>query len=610
MNAVIQETLKEAAHRLAQAVVKGPFDAEALHVYKLADGSPWCWRWRVRKADGEKAMRPMHWNGSAYVAGEPATPAAGKPLYRLPGLMAADADALVWIVEGEKCADVLHKLGMVATTSGSASSVSGTDWTPLRGRHCALWPDHDAPGMKYMAEVTAKLRALGCTVELVDVERLHLPVKGDCVDWLAAHPEATADDALALTRITPAVPADMTPRVILTRGDAVQPVAVDWLWGGWLAAGKLHLIGGAPGTGKTTIAATLAACVTCGGRWPDGTRAERGSVVFWSGEDDVADTLNPRLRAAGADMARVHMVEGVTEGPDRYPFDPARDMDALRLALGAVPSVRLIVIDPIVSAVSGDSHKNAEVRRGLQPLVDLAGQLRCALLGVTHFSKGTAGREPTERITGSLAFGALARLIMVTAKQEAEGDRPERRLMLRAKSNIGPDGGGFVYDLRQGELDGYPGVEASSVLWGERIDGTARELLAEAEQRDDEGHEARDAADWLRDLLAAGPVQVKDVKRHGENAGFAWRTLQRAMRGAGIESRRGGFGLPATWALAAPVTPVAPVAPHSESGANGATDGKVARLAAEDGAQRCPPPSQPSGGEPSPSGASTEAFDL
>lgn len=577
MNAVIQETPQQAARRLAQAAVRGTFTPEALHEYQLADGSAWCWRWRVRRPDGEKIMRPMHWNGSAYVAGEPPAPAEGKPLYRLTELLAADPAALVWIVEGEWCADHLHRLGLVATTSGSSSSASGADWTPLRGRHCVLWPDHDESGRKYMAELATKLHVLRCTVELIDVEALGLPAKGDVVDWLAAHPEAIVADVLALPRMAPAEPADDTPRVILIRGDAVEPVAVDWLWSGWLAAGKLHLIGGAPGTGKTTIAAALAACVTCGGHWPDGTRAQRGSVVFWSGEDDVADTLNPRLRAAGADMAHAHMVEGVKEGADRYPFDPARDMDALRLALAAIPDVRLVVIDPIVSAVSGDSHKNAEVRRGLQPLVELAGQLRCALLGVTHFSKGTSGRDPVERITGSLAFCALARLVMVTAKQEAKDDQAERRVMLRAKSNIGPDGGGFAYDLRQGELDGYPGVEASSVLWGEAIHGTARELLAEAEQHDDDT-DARDAVNWLRDLLATGPVQVKEVRRHGENEGFAWRSLQRAMRKAGVESRRGGFGLPATWALAGSGATFAPVAPHSESGADGANGGEVARL--------------------------------
>jgi hypothetical protein len=376
---------------------------------------------------------------------------------------------------------------------------------------------------------------------------------------------------------------DGAPRVILLRGSDVKPEPVDWLWPGWLAAGKLHLIGGQPGTGKTTIATTLAATVTIGSRWPDGSRAARGSVAIWSGEDDAADTLAPRLLAAGADMQRVHLVSDIREQGKRYPFDPANDTSLLADALSDIPDLRLLVVDPIVSAVSGDSHKNAEVRRGLAPLVDLALQHRCALLGVTHFTKGTAGREPVERITGSLAFGALARLVMVAAKQDADGDTPARRVLLRAKSNNGPDGGGFVYDLSQGPLPNAPAIQASRVLWGEALEGNARDLLSEVERHDDEREEQRDAAGWLRDVLEPGPMPVKDVKRQADESGFAWRTVQRAMRRAGVESRRGGFGQPATWRLASHATigTVAPVAPHREFGANGANGETQARMNAE-----------------------------
>lgn len=365
--------------------------------------------------------------------------------------------------------------------------------------------------------------------------------------------ERAERDLATVQRISPAHAAtqerrtDSAPQVILTRGSDVQPVGVDWLWNGWLATGKLHLIGGAPGTGKTTIAAALAAAVTKGGTWPDGTLASPGNVVFWSGEDDNADTLNPRLRAASADMSRVFTVDGVQEDGQRLPFDPAYHLDALRAALARASNVRLIVIDPIVSAVTGDSHKNAEVRRGLQPLVDLAGQCRCALLGVTHFSKGTAGRDPVERITGSLAFGALARLVMVTAKQDADGERSERRVMLRAKSNIGPDGGGFVYDLDQGELPGFPGVSASSVVWGEAIHGTARELLAEAEQRDDD--HGNDAATFLRDLLAYGPVAAKDIYKEAESAGYSRDTMKRTKSRIGAEAIKQGMQGGWVWRL-------------------------------------------------------------
>jgi len=338
-------------------------------------------------------------------------------------------------------------------------------------------------------------------------------------------------------------------RAVLLCGDSIVPEAITWLWPGWLAAGKLHLLAGSPGTGKTTIALALAATITRGGCWPDGTRADRGSVVMWSGEDDAKDVLIPRLLAMDADVSRVHVVAGITGPEGRAPFDPARDVDLLAAALRDVPGVRLLIVDPIVSAVAGDSHKNAEVRRGLQPLVDLAVSHRCALFGITHLSKGTAGRDPVERLTGSLAFGALPRVVMLAARELADDGKPGRRLFMRAKSNIGPDSGGHGYDLCQGEVPGHPGIVTSSVTWGAAVEGTARELLAEAEQVDDDRTAGTDAADFLRELLADGPMLAKDVYRDADGAGFSKTALHRARHKLGIVTRKQGMSAGWVWRL-------------------------------------------------------------
>lgn len=353
----------------------------------------------------------------------------------------------------------------------------------------------------------------------------------------------TAIYEMPARKIEPAQPCGSVELVPLAE---VKAEPIHWLWPGWLARGKLHVLAGAPGTGKTTIALHIAACVSTGKPLPSGFRPERGNVIVWSGEDDPGDTIKPRLLAAGADVSRIHVVGEVTENGERHPFDPARDVDKLAAAAARLGNVAMIVIDPLVSAVSGDSHKNAEVRRGLQPLVELAAKHRAALIGITHYSKGTAGRDPLERVTGSVAFGALARIVFGTVRQDAEEGEHRTLMFARAKSNIGPDGGGFAYGVEQAELDG--GIVTNRVIWGAAVEGTARELLAEAEPEGEHG-ETRDAADWLRDELASGPVAVKEVKRHADDAGFAWRTVQRAMRTAGVESKRGGFGMPATWAL-------------------------------------------------------------
>jgi putative DNA primase/helicase len=157
--------------------------------------------------------------------------------------------------------------------------------------------------------------------------------------------------------------------VDLIDGSSVVPEAVPWLWEGYLARGKLHVLAGAPGTGKTMIALSLAAAVSSGKPWPDGRRGNPGRVIIWSAEDDIADVLVPRLNAMGADMNKIGFVGDKFTLNGREPFDPARDMPALMRAVADAGEVKLLIIDPIVCAVAGDSHKNAEVRRGLQPLI-------------------------------------------------------------------------------------------------------------------------------------------------------------------------------------------------------------------------------------------------
>ena len=332
--------------------------------------------------------------------------------------------------------------------------------------------------------------------------------------------------------------------VVLVRASDVVPEPISWLWPGWLAAGKVHILGGAPGTGKTTISMAMAAVASSGGCWPDGTCASVGNVVIWSGEDDPADTLIPRLVLSGAELSRVYFIADIREGDERRSFDPARDMEPLRRRLVEIGDIRLLIVDPIVSAIAGDSHRNAEVRRGLQPLADLAASMRCALLGITHFSKGTGGRDPVERLTGSLAFGALARVVLVAAKHQEEGDDGRSvRLLLRAKSNIGADDGGFEYELQQSELKTHPGIFASSVLWGNAVEGAARELLATADAtgEDGEGNTLTDAKRFLSALLADGPMRAGGVFKDADQAGYSKRSIQRAANAIKVERHKEGM---------------------------------------------------------------------
>ncbi|WP_424033927.1 AAA family ATPase [Methylocella sp.] len=365
--------------------------------------------------------------------------------------------------------------------------------------------------------------------------------------WFANPPECDAigvDDVD--TRTPPAWTALLQPAL------DIKPEPIRWLWREWLARGKMHVIAGQPGAGKTTIAMKKAAAVSSGGRWPDGTTAKQGNVIIWSGEDDPADTLVPRLEASGADLSRIYFAGEMTCGKEKRPFDPAKDVAPLLAVIQAAGGAALIIIDPIVSASAGDSHKNSETRRGLQPLVDMARELDAALLGITHFTKGSEGRSPIDRVTGSVAFGALPRVVMIAARQQdGEDGKPGPRVLMRAKSNIGPDDGGFNYELQLVPMRDNPDIIASVVSWGDPVAGSAREILAEAEAAPDKDgvSELQTAIEFLTDLLADGAKPTKEIKREASDFGLTWRTVRRAQSELEIkpakESMTGGW----TWAL-------------------------------------------------------------
>lgn len=345
---------------------------------------------------------------------------------------------------------------------------------------------------------------------------------------------------------------DPAPTVQLIHGSTIKPQRIEWLWHEWLAVGKFHVLAGPPGTGKTTIASALAATLSCGGKWPDGTRAEAGNVLIWSGEDDPADTLAPRLMACDADMGRVYFVGDVADGDEVVTFDPAIHANMLELAAAKIGGIKLLIVDPIVSAVQGDSHKNAEVRRGLQPLVALASNLGCAVLGISHFSKGTAGRDPVERVTGSIAFGALARVVFAAARMPESDQEGGARLFCRSKSNIGIDSGGFRYDLGQVELPDHPGVFASQLLWGDSIEGSAHELLKRADSLPEEsesGGKRLPQDVWLFDYLTYGPKPCLEIIDQGKAAGFSSDQLRRARERLGVVSEKSGYQKEWYWSL-------------------------------------------------------------
>ena len=193
----------EAVDDLTQGLKSDGFRIKEIYEYLDKNGEVIYWRFRSEHTDGRKKIYPLSKNGPRYQLKEPAFE-NGKPLYRLPDIH-KNSDSTVFVVEGEKCVDALSELGIVATTSGSAVSADGADWSPLSGRKVIIWGDNDKSGKEYARKVGKQLTKLGCKVFLIEVNKLGLPDKGDCVDFLEIHPATTKSDieSLPLVRHEP-----------------------------------------------------------------------------------------------------------------------------------------------------------------------------------------------------------------------------------------------------------------------------------------------------------------------------------------------------------------------------------------------------------------------
>ena len=506
---------------------------------------------------GNKWLRPVSEKSGKLALGLPEYP-NGKPLYNLPKIKDADT---VYFVEGEKVAAYLSAVGIVATTCGGAQDHDKADLSPLSGKAVYLWPDNDDAGKKHMEAVRSLLNGLGCTTHLIDIDALGLPLKGDAYDWLKAHHAAifnkplaevlkAAKDAVlglplviqgeAENLIKPNIETGVKPtaaiakkpqiQINLVQGSSVKMRPVIWLIDQWLPMGKLTLLAGAGGTGKTTLALGIAAAITSGGMFPNSQRyLGTSNVLIWSSEDDPEDILTPRLAAMGANLDRVFILKGAKEDDKDRTFNPATDLESLKIALDRVGGVALILLDPVIGIVKGNSDKATDVREGLDPLVEFAQDQQCAIIGISHFGKGGQGKDPAERVLGSQAFTALPRMVWATVIQKETGDR----VLVRAKTNLSARDGGFLYSIEQTQ---YEGIDTSVVAWKGQIEGSSHQIISDAEaveSDDEDDHEnngsSRDFAKrFLVDILAEKDMLTKELKSQAKDADVSWRTIVRA----------------------------------------------------------------------------------
>ncbi len=335
-------------------------------------------------------------------------------------------------------------------------------------------------------------------------------------------------------QVRPIEPATQ-PGAILLRLADVQAEAVRWVWPGRIPRGKLAMVVGDPGLGKSFMTLDFAARISRGALWPDGEKAERGDVVLLSAEDGVADTIRQRLDGLDGDPARIHVLVGVGNPEKPASFNLAQDLTHLEDAV-LKTRARLVVIDPLSAYLGGvDSHKDADVRAILAPLAAMAERAGVAVVCVVHLNKSQQ-RQAIYRAQGSLAFVAAARAVFGVAEDQ---DDPARRVLVPLKMNLAPKPPGLAFRIVNGSLvwdEGTVSMDADTALGGV-------EARAERSERDE-------AKEFLREVLGDGPVRVEEVKKQAKAAGISDMTLRRAR--AELALRHFKIGFPGMWMWALP----------------------------------------------------------
>ena len=510
---------------------------------------------RFDNADGSKEFRPVSIHGGKWHIKGPKEP---RTLYRLDTVA---GESVVYVTEGEKAADAARSIGLGATTSmGGARAPTKTDWSPVKGKSVVILPDNDEPGAKYAETVSGLCIAAGCrSVKIVKLPGL--PPGGDIVEWIeelhgdAAEPVSMREEIEALTATVEAVQVeavalvhDLLPHAVIRRMSEVQPIPLEWLWPGRFPLGKISLVAGDPGLGKSFLTMDIAARITRGEPWPDDSsvRSTAGSVMIFNSEDDIADTIRPRLDDAGADVEKVYFVEGVvsydptTKQKRSRGFSLDVDLPFLAKWLQTTPDSRAIFIDPISAYCGGtDSHKNAEVRAMLSPLAELAARHRVAVVCVTHLAKGN-GTKAVYRAMGSLAFAAAARAVWSVNR---DLDDPDRRLLLPAKMNLCRETNGMAYRIVDGRIhwEASP-VEMTADDYLQHESSQATESLTAKSARDE-------AIEWLREALAGGDKASKEILADGKENGHTEKMLRKSLKAIGGRAVKTGFEGGWLWSL-------------------------------------------------------------
>lgn len=346
-----------------------------------------------------------------------------------------------------------------------------------------------------------------------------------------------------------------------TTADTITPQPVRWIWDERMPAGSFGLLAGREGLGKSLTALSIVARLTRGTLQGIHYGHPKAAIITAT-EDSWAHVIAPRLRAADADLSRVIRVEAET--PEGFvEVSLPVDLEALQQAV-IERDVALMVLDPLISRLDGklDTHKDAEVRRALEPIVKLADATGLSVLGIIHVNKSST-TDPLNSVMGSRAFSAVSRYVLFVVEDPNDHSV---RLFGQPKNNLGPSNQNtltfevedrYVMTAATGES-----IHAGRVSWTGQDPRTIREILQEA-QTIKAPTAGGDAARWLKQYLTqhGGCAESSLVKSEATVAGHHTRAVQRAAKKLHVSFHPKGMPARVWWVLPGTQAPLSAATP-------------------------------------------------
>lgn len=319
----------------------------------------------------------------------------------------------------------------------------------------------------------------------------------------------------------------METKLEIIRMSEVEAKSVSWLWYPYIPFGKITMLQGDPGDGKTMLILTLSALLSKGDVLPQTQVAsELATVIYQTAEDGLADTIKPRLEKAGADCERVVVIN---DSDNPLSIADKRIEQAI-----TTQNAKLLILDPLQAFLGADvdMHRANEIRPLFKRLANVAERTGCAIVIVGHMNK-MQGAEGMYRGLGSIDIPAVCRSILLVGRSK---DNPDRRIMAHLKSSLAPVGQSITFEIDENiTFTGTCNITAEQLLNGGGYGGEFKTKKKDC------------VLDELPRLLSGGEMPCQDVYDYFEDMGIGTRTVQEAKKILGVQSHKRGYGF--AWAL-------------------------------------------------------------